>query len=584
LTDFAALPGLPLVVMPPEFVMLATPFFAGVATPTGDVPDRDDSTAWAACRRRALYFWPGHEADALMETAQQQGCSRCAVLEQVPDIHDLDGHDPHSVLRAAKAVASARATAADLSVLDPPAGRPRAIPFAVYGALAPALQAAARYAGTPPDFVAAAGLPILAGITGGVLAGMVSESHAEPVIMAAVLLGAPGANKTGALRAFEPAIEAIEAQLASDYELAMARWEALTAGMPKGSRPKPPARELLRLMDFTPESLAYALHKNKRGLISWVPEFSSLGPGLGLGGAEGYSKTGSMRATLLRALLDGGPSVYSRRSAGDAPLAIAHFAAPMVTTAQPDVFSELLRHPLRDGLADRFLIAMPAYRPAEDLGPMPTTPFAAVSSTLRDGLTSLYRKVCDLASTAPGGVIRIPFEPAAATAWGLYSKEQKLRAAAMNDLVGGARIKATAHAARIAALGAFIDHVLENKPLVVTASKFAQARHMMRALLDHRAVAEAIAFEPIDERRARALARAIVAREAALLNPVEIRRTWAITNLRTEAELRSALIELQMLGWFRNTSPVSRNTRDPLPSTIELDPIVLREARILLKG
>jgi len=253
----------------------------------------------------------------------------------------------------------------------------------------------------------------------------------------------------------------------------------------------------------------------------------------------------------------------------------------MVTTAQPDIFSELLRHPMRDGLADRFLIAMPAYSPAADLGPMPAVPYSQVSKVLTDGLTKIRGKALELGAD---GVVRIPFQPEAARAWDQYSREQKLRAAAMNDLTAGARIKATAHVARIAALGAFIDHTLEGKPLVVTAVRFAQARLMMRALLDHRAVAEAIAFEPIDERRARALARAIVQREAALINPVEVRRTWAITNLRTEAELRSALIELQMLGWFRNTSPISRNTRDPLPSTVEVDPIVLREARNLLKG
>jgi hypothetical protein len=423
----------------------------------------------------------------------------------------------------------------------------------------------------------------MSGITGGMLEVHISDGHRQPVILSSVLLGAPGANKTGAMRAFEPIFEAIENRLHDQHCAQQLAWEAASEGLPKGSRSEKPIRKLVRVTDFTSEALSVALARNERGLCGWIPEFAALSPHLGLCGSEsGYSKTGSLRAALLQAMLDGGSSLYTRRSVGDEPLRINQFAMSLCTTAQPDVFAEVLRHPLRDGFGDRFLISNPLYQPSADRGVKPNIPFHQLQEQLSGSIQRLYE-----ASTTLGEghrkLIQIPFESQATTAWGVYSRQMKVRASAMNDHVAGARIKATTFVATMAGLGAFIRHVLEGAPLIVTAEIFAQAVEMMRAFMDHRAVAEACAFEPIDERRARALARAIVSRDCTLVDTVEVRRNWRITNLRTEMELRSALVELQLCGWLRNGSPIPRNPREPLPSRVEIDPLVLREARALLK-
>ena len=573
--------GLPALLVPAGLVALAGQAFAGHAQCIAELPDRDDDREWASLRRRALYIWPGPGADAAADRAQTAGCSRIAILDVAPDLLSGERCEPGHLLHGAKRLAASRATAADLSIVQLPAAEPMALPLDVFGPLAQPLSACAHWAATSPDYVGALALPVLSGLTGGNLVAMITAAHAEPVIVAAAALGAPGSNKTGAFRVFEPGLQAIEAEIGAEHERLMALWQANNATKPKGQREKQPARELIRLEDFTSEALAFALHRNGRGLIGWVPEFSSLSPHLGLTGDQsGYSRTGSLRAALLRACLDGGRSMYSRRSAGDEPLPIRNFAAPVATTVQPDIFSELLRHPLRDGLADRFVIAMPLYDPAAERGAAPALAHADATRRLAEGLVRIRKTARDLEQQ---GQVRIAFSPEAAAAWDVYARQLRLRAAGMNDLVGGARIKATAIVARIAALGALIDHALAGADLQVTAAKFAQARALMRALLDHRAVAEACAFEPLDERRARALARAIVARDATLISPTDVRRHWRVTNLRTEPEVRSALIELQLAGWLRNTSPISRNPRDPLPAQVEIDPTVLRDARTLMR-
>jgi hypothetical protein len=323
------------------------------------------------------------------------------------------------------------------------------------------------------------------------------------------------------------------------------------------------------------------LAKNKFGAVGWIPEFASIGPSLGLGGGEGYSKSGSMRAFCLSTTFDGGQSLYSRRSIGDEPLVINQYAMPIASTTQPDTFSDVLRHPIRDGFADRLLVAYP--NTLNEFVNDAELSYPEVESQMTNAFRKLRAKVQTL-GTGPRNLITVPFNAEAAQMWAEYAKFMRARARSLNDQVAGARIKATAFVARIATLHAFINHALLDEPLVVNATHMLLAKQMMRALLDHRAVSEAIAFEPVDERRARALAQAIVSREAFSFSPVEVRRSWKIPNCRTENELRSALLELQNCGWLRHGFVIGRTTRDALPTLIEIDPQVLTAAQKLMKG
>lgn len=577
------LAGLPILLVPERLYPAAQNYFRNQTNVLAALPERDDEDAWQEFRHHPLYVWDGPNSDSQMALAKEKGCSRIALLEQPPDLYEPGSREAvRDLLARAKTQARARATHADLSVVKPPAGNPLPIPLDSFGALAPLIAAGSYYAGTHCDFAAALAMPIIDGVTGCMVAGEVQPGHVEPSVKSAVALGRAGTGKTGALGLFRAAIEALEQDEAERYKAALALWEVECVGLPKNAaKPEKPARVLLRLSDYTAESAAFALAKNKVGAIGWVSEFASLGPALGLNGAEGYSRTGNMRAFCLSAMLDAGQSLYSRRSVGDEPLWINQFALPLATTTQPDIFAEVLRHPVRDGFADRFLIAFPSHD--SESAAKPTLTYEQVESGLITAFRKLRKSIKDLGA-GPRNLVTVPFDVAATASWQEYAKQMRARARSLNDQIAGSRIKATAFVARIATMHAYIDHVLDGKPLLVTTLHMTQAKAMMRALLDHRAVAEATAFEPLAERQARSLAQAIVSREAFTFNPVDVRRNWRITNLRTEPELRAALLELQACGWIRQGCNIGRGVRDGLPTIVEIDPTVIDLAKKYLKG
>ena len=80
--------------------------------------------------------------------------------------------------------------------------------------------------------------------------------------------------------------------------------------------------------------------------------------------------------------------------------------------------------------------------------------------------------------------------------------------------------------------------MLRGDKLEVTARLADQVADFVDAALDHRRKAEILANEPLRERRARALARAICLRQAFMAAPAQIRREWRIPLVRTEADLR----------------------------------------------
>jgi hypothetical protein len=577
------LPGRPTLVVPSDLHTPAAQIFARLASVLIDLPDRDDEALWAQLRQRALFFWPDPaREDSLVGIATAMGCDRIHAIRTDVDLWDgLNAHEAQELLQQAKVRASSRASSADLSIVELPAGNPMPLPLDVFGSLAATLEAAAIYAGTPRDFVAMNAIAALSGVTGALVQARLREGWIEPCIIMSACLGSPGSNKTGAQKALEPGLRAIERDLDEQHELALSLWRAETQGQKRPDRTKIPNRELLRIADFTGEALSFALHRNGRfGLLCSVPELAALLPHLGITG-DGYSHTGSLRAAFLSGF-DGVRHYYARRSAGDEPLLIQNFATPVMAAAQPDIFAQVLNHPVRDGLADRFLVCFPPYRPEALRGGGARIPYEQVVQTLRHVFTGLRRRVTEATAGEPDARLVVAFTPEAESAFVAWSEQMRARAAVMNDAVAGARVKAISSCARIAALGAFLRHVVDGDALEVGLAGFSMARDFMRAALDHRAVAEALAFEPIRERRARALARAICLREAYSFEPADVRRSWRIVSIRSENELRDALVELQCLGWMRSTAIIGRSARDPLPDRIEIDPAVLRAASALL--
>ena len=546
-----------------------------------ELPERDDERPWARLRSSTTYILPFSGQDAAIAKLKAMGADRVAALDLPEEaIWDLTPREAVEKMATAKSEAALRATSADLSICLPPSGAPDRISTTAFWGAEQLLTEAANFAGVTPDYVALPALVSLAGITRGDLVAVAGPGHEEPVILMGALVGGPGAGKTNAFRAIEPGIRAVEKSAYDVYQDKLAFWDATNADVKRGEREDKPPLEVVRISDCTAESAHRDLAGNPSGMLAVIPELSALLPQLGLISADGiYSNAGSLRSAML-SFFDGGVKFISRISWGKDPIRIANNAISILTGAQPDVISLIINSPLRDGLQDRFLLAFPS-RPTQDIKKGSEERFNIHREEIGQLFLKIRKTVVNMAAKTADGKIRIRFTPAAQETFNTWAKLQRARAYSLDDSVAGPRIKAIGILARICALSAFIRHVIDDAELVMDDAVLDRSIKLLRGFMDHRAVAEAIAYEPIRERKARALARAICERNALSVDPTEVRRSWHILGLRDVGDVREALIELQDLGWFRS-GPIGRGSRDPLPSRIDIHPVVLRDARKLL--
>jgi hypothetical protein len=565
-----------------EEALTAAHVFGQTADIETELPERDSARAWSRLRSGSVYILPHEGSEQVAAKLQAMGVDRVANLDLPPGgIWDLTPKEASEKLAQAKSEAARFATGADLNIVLPPAGAPDPIPSGVFWGAEPLIREAAAFAGVTPDYLALPALIAMAGITRGDLIAVAGPGHEEPVILMGALVGGPGSGKTNAFRAMEHGIRAVEKEAFQNYEDKLSFWEANNADIKKADREDKPPMEVVRISDCTAESAHRDLAGNPSGLLAVIPELSAILPHLGLMGGEGsYSHAGPLRSAIL-SFFDGGPKFISRISWGKDPIKINNCAVSILGAAQPDVIALILNSALRDGLQDRFLLAFPS-RPEKEIEKGTEQAFEDHRTAMEDLFLKIRRRAIEMAGKTADGQIRIRFTPEAQAGFLSWSKIQRARAGAMDDSLAGPRIKAIGILARICALSAFIRHVIDGHELIMDRDVLERSQKLLRALLDHRGVCEAIAYEPMRERKARALARAICDRNTVTLDPTEVRRNWHILGLRDVADVREALLELADLGWFRSCQ-IGRGPRDPLPTRIDVHASVLRDARQLLK-
>lgn len=572
----------PFLLTAPEEQTAADHVLGNLAESIIELPDRDDERAWSRIRTSTLFVLPFNGHELSLCKLRSMGVDRVGILD-LPEgaVWDLTQAEASSKLYSAKSAAAVRATTADLTICLPPTGTPDPIPTDAFWGAEALLVEAATFAGVSPDYVALPALVAMAGITRGDLVAVAGPGHEEPVILMGALIGGPGSGKTNAFRAIEPGIKAVEKQVFGEWQDELSFWDAVNADVKTKERDDKPSLEIIRISDCTAESAHRDLAGNPSGMLAVVPEMSSLLQQLGLMGEGTYTNAGSLRSAML-SFFDGGVKFISRISWGKDPIRIANNAVSVLTGAQPDIVSLLINSPLRDGLQDRFLLAFPL-RASGDFEKGSEERF----SKHREELEGLFLKLRDAVVSLAGGStdnqIRVRFTSSAQQTFNSWSKLQRARAFGMDDSLAGPRIKAIGVLARICALSAFIRHVVDGKALVMDDEVLERGMRLLRGFMDHRAVAEAVAYEPLRERKARALARAICERNALSIDPTEVRRSWHILGLRDLSDVREALIELNDLGWFRSAS-IPRGPRDQLPGRIDIHPSVLAEARKLLSS
>jgi len=245
-------------------------------------------------------------------------------------------------------------------------------------------EAAAR--ACPRDYIAAGLIGAASAWTGNARRIAATADWVEPAHLWFVLIGAPSAGKTPALRPMVEASRAMErdaepawrealARHERDAEAARARdqaWRAsVRAAVADGETPAPdrpagaenleaPARPRTVAMDSSTEELQRMLAENPRGLLYLRDELAGW-----LGGFDRYGGRGADRAFYLECW-NGGAYVCDRVGYHEAPVRIEHASLAVIGGMVPDRLREVLTD-ADDGLAARLIYVWPEPAPIAPL-------------------------------------------------------------------------------------------------------------------------------------------------------------------------------------------------------------------------
>lgn len=247
------------------------------------------------------------------------------------------------------------------------------------------LDATARRLGTPVDYLVHGVFAAASGATG---AGIVAEplpGWREPMVLWLCLVGGPSSGKTPALAAARRLLLPLERALARQDErrrrdhaeatqrarVSAERWRiACAAATHRGRRvpprpadaiaPEPFVPAQIVIGDSTLAALADVIAGNPRGVVVWRDELAAWFAAL--------ARAPGDRAAWLEAW-SAAPVVLNRRSRGE-PLRLERFPVSVVGAVQPERLAAALAD-ADDGLAARFLYAVPAPAPWQPLAGRP---------------------------------------------------------------------------------------------------------------------------------------------------------------------------------------------------------------------
>ncbi|HFD15692.1 MAG TPA: DUF3987 domain-containing protein [Rhodospirillales bacterium] len=449
------------------------------------------------------------------------------------------------------------------------------LPLHCFGHWAPWIEAEARLACAPPDFVAAALLALVSSRLAGTRDVKVWRRWCEPSVLNCVAVAPPSAGKSPGLDVVLDPLSRAERQLVLEYrerikawevehERAVAaekKWKAEVAAAAKKNEPTPqkpadaampprPPYPTLRLNDTTPEALHQALARNPKGVLLARDELSGWFGSMGrYSGGDG---TGD-RAMWIEAF-GARPYRIDRKTEGPEPLYIARLAVPVLGGIQPDKLNQVLGK-IDDGLPARCLFfwpdGCPELREPEDS-----------DGASADQLDVAIKQLVDLPVEIEDGVPKpraVPIEPSARQLVLAFERRNRDRIREANGFYRSWLGKARGTIGRLALCLAYLDWAATpgaQEPHVIELRYVERAIELIEAYFAPTAVRTfGEATLPEAERDAAALARWLL-RQRPVPAKINLRvlREGHILPARRAKAYDLAADELVDAGWLRRVS------------------------------
>jgi hypothetical protein len=241
------------------------------------------------------------------------------------------------------------------------------------------VQEAARSIHCDPSFIALPLLSALGAAIGNTRRIRLKRGHfpwVEPPILWTALVGYSGTAKSPAMKSALCFIERREqqemreaerkqAEYANEqmrYEIELSAWKrtGYKKGEPEPRKPIPPAFRRFSVSDTTVEALCDRLADNPRGLLNVRDELSGL-----FGSFDQYKGGKGGDCAHWLSMYDASPVRIDRKTGERKAIYIPRAAVSICGGIQPDVLRRALgQEHFADGMAARFLLAMPPRHPA----------------------------------------------------------------------------------------------------------------------------------------------------------------------------------------------------------------------------
>ncbi|MET0252765.1 MAG: DUF3987 domain-containing protein [Terrimicrobiaceae bacterium] len=453
----------------------------------------------------------------------------------------------------------------DISILRQSVAPAPLFPIDVFGPIwKKKIEAMARNAGAPVDYVAAAGLTISSGLIGNARWVQAHKEWKEPPVLWSVGIGLPSANKSPAFGKLAAAVGEIEKMWRGPYAEQKKQWEArkraadslrkrweaacskaMEAGneppkMPSACEigPKPQRRRVM-LTDTTIEALTRILGANPRGVLLFRDELSAWFANL-----SRYSN-GSDRPIWLEAY--GGRFYVVDRKSDDEPCQIERFSVAILGGIQPDRLDDMLAGQ-DDGLIPRFL---PYWPEAEGMD------FVRDPEDV-DRLTEALRRLTELMPNSDGSPVLMPLSERATDIFEAWKNGRARSDRFLSSRVKAAFGKADGHVIRLAINIELIkwagDEFVEDPPTEIGSESMQAAIRLREEYfkpMQLRVFGHSLLVPEI--KAAKMIAEWIVENKIKHFNGSQMRRGAGIKGIHssTNAELiDAALSHLAALNWI----------------------------------
>ncbi|MCG3198736.1 MAG: hypothetical protein GHCLOJNM_03241 [bacterium] len=321
------------------------------------------------------------------------------------------------------------------------------------------VHSGAEALGCDPSLIA---LPLLSSV-GGIIGNKrwlrLKATWEEPPNLWTVTIGESGELKTPALRlALEPIqtiqdrLFAVHAQAMEVFQDELSAWES-SPRKDRGVKPIPPPCARVACSDVTMESLALLLCENPNGLLVWRDELSGW-----VGSFNQYRKGAGGDEGHWLFFWSGGALTVDRKSGERKTIHVRRACASITGSIQPGTLRRALgTEHLEDGMAARFLMAMP-----------PSRPKVWNDNTIGEAVRARMRETFEALGSLRGGEdwdpVRVSLSPDAQEVWIDFFESHDLEARTLTGPLRSAFAKLEAYAARLALVVHTVRSVSGHRP------------------------------------------------------------------------------------------------------------------------